>query len=124
MFLPIFAYSPLCPYKTDLRGQIIMSNLFALLAPTTDSAHYAAYRTVSFILIALMGIAAIVSIILVLMQPSNSTGIDALGGSSETFFGKNKGKSIEERMKKWTWICLVILGVLSVAFFVVQRLPW
>ena len=58
------------------------------------------------------------------MQPSNSTGIDALGGSSETFFGKNKGKSIEERMKKWTWICLVILGVLSVAFFVVQRLPW
>lgn len=38
-----------------------------------------------------MGIAAIVAIILVLMQPANSTGIDALGGSGETFFGKNKG---------------------------------
>lgn len=101
-----------------------MSNLFALLVPTTDSASYATYRIVSFILIALMGVAAIVAIVLVLMQPSNSTGIDALGGSSETFFGKNKGKSIEARMKKWTWICLIVLGVLSVAFFVVQQLPW
>lgn len=101
-----------------------MSTLFALLVPTTDNAHYAAYRLVSFILIALMGVAAIVSIILVLLQPSNSTGIDALGGSSETFFGKNKGKSIEERMKKWTWICLIILAVFSIAFFIVQQLPW
>ena len=68
-----------------------MSNLFALLVPTTNDASYAAYRLTSFILIALMGIAAIVAIILVLMQPANSTGIDALGGSGETVFGKNKG---------------------------------
>ena len=101
-----------------------MSNLFALLAPTTDAASYAAYRLTSFILIALMGIAAIVAIILVLLKPANSTGIDALGGSGETFFGKNKGKSIESRMKKWTWICLVVLAVFSTAFFVVQQLPW
>ena len=101
-----------------------MSNLFALLAPTTDAASYAAYRLTCFILIALMGIAAIVAIILVLLQPANSTGIDALGGSGETFFGKNKGKSIESRMKKWTWICLVVLAVFSTAFFVVQQLPW
>ena len=101
-----------------------MSNLFALLVPTTDAASYAAYRLTSFILIALMGIAAIVAIILVLLQPANSTGIDALGGSGETFFGKNKGKSIESRMKKWTWICLVVLAVFSTAFFVVQQLPW
>lgn len=101
-----------------------MSNLFALLVPTTNDTSYAAYRLTSFILIALMGIAAIVAIILVLMQPANSTGIDALGGSGETFFGKNKGKSIESRMKKWTWICLIILAVFSIAFFVVQQLPW
>lgn len=101
-----------------------MSTLFALLVPTTNDASYAAYRLVSFSLIILMGIAALVAIVLVLMQPSNSTGIDALGGSGETFFGKNKGKSIEARMKKWTWICLVILAVFSIAFFVVQQLPW
>ncbi len=71
-------------------------------------------------LIILMAIAALTAIVLVLLQPSNSTGIDALGGSSETFFGKNKGKSIEAKMKKWTWICLAVLLVLSIAFYVLQ----
>ena len=57
--------------------------------------------------------------ILILLQQSNSSGIDALGGSSETFFGKNKGKSLESKLKKWTIICLVILLVASVIYFVV-----
>ena len=74
---------------------------------------------ISVTCIVVMFIAAAAAILLVLLQPGNSTGINALGGSSETFFGKNKGKSIEERMKKWTIICLVILLVFSVIFFVV-----
>ena len=77
-------------------------------------------RTVLFVTtLAIMALAAIATIVLILLQPGNSTGIDALGGSSETFFGKNKGKSIEAKMKKWTIICLVILLVFSIIFFVV-----
>ncbi|MBQ8885497.1 MAG: preprotein translocase subunit SecG [Clostridia bacterium] len=71
-----------------------------------------------------MFVAAIAAIILVLFQPGNSTGIDALGGSSETFFGKNKGKSIEARMKKWTVICLIVLAVLAIALYIVYGLAW
>lgn len=71
-------------------------------------------------MIILMCVAALTAIVLILLQPSNSSGIDALGGSSETFFGKNKGKSIEAKMKKWTWICLAILVVLSIVFYVLQ----
>ena len=92
-------------------------NVYSLLA--TPTAFYEQYKVVSIILIILMAIAALAAIILVLMQPSNSSGIDALGGSSETFFGKNKGKSIEAKMKKWTWICLAILAVLSIAFYLI-----
>ena len=66
-----------------------------------------------------MALAALAAIILILLQQGNSTGINALGGSSETFFGKNKGKSLESKMKKWTIICLAILLVFSVIFFVV-----
>ncbi len=91
-----------------------MLNLYNLLDPMT---FYAGYVGVGTVLIILMAVAALAAIILVLMQPSNSSGIDALGGSSETFFGKNKGKSIEAKMKKWTWICLAILVVLSIIFF-------
>ncbi len=81
---------------------------------------YNAYKAILIILIVLMAVAAIAAIILVMLQPANSSGIDALGGSSETFFGKNKGKSIEAKMKKWTWICLIILTVLSIAFFIIR----
>ncbi|MBQ8658186.1 MAG: preprotein translocase subunit SecG [Clostridia bacterium] len=71
-------------------------------------------------MLVLMFVSALVAIVLVLLQPSNSSGIDALGGSSETFFGKNKGKSIEAKMKKWTIICLAVLIVFSIAFYVLQ----
>ena len=74
----------------------------------------------SVTMIALMFLTAAAAIVLVLLQPGNSTGIDALGGSSETFFGKNKGKSIEARMKKWTIICLVILVIFSICFYILQ----
>jgi preprotein translocase subunit SecG len=74
---------------------------------------------IAIITIVVMAIAALGAIILILLQQSNSSGIDALGGSSETFFGKNKGKSLEAKLKKWTIICLVVLLVFSIIYFVV-----
>ncbi len=78
-------------------------------------------KTLSIFMIVVMAITALAAIVLILLQQGNSTGINALGGSSETFFGKNKGKSLEAKMKKWTIICLVILLVFSVLFFVIPK---
>ena len=78
------------------------------------------HDVVIIVLLVLMMLCAIAAIILVLFQPGNSQGIDALGGSSETFFGKNKGRSMESKMKKWTIIDLVILAVLALVFFILQ----
>ena len=77
-------------------------------------------KVICGVLIVLMAIAALASIVLILLQPANSSGINALGGSSETFFGKNKGKSVEAKMKMWTVVCLIVLALLSIAFFVLQ----
>ena len=96
-----------------------MLNLVNLLLPQSGTAYYT-HRALSITMIVLMALAALTAIVLILLQPSNSSGIDALGGSSETFFGKNKGKSIDEKMKKWTWICLAVLVVFSIIFFVLQ----
>ena len=96
-----------------------MLNLVNLLVPTEGDS-YNLYFALSVTMIILMCVAALAAIVLILLQPSNSSGIDALGGSSETFFGKNKGKSIEAKIKKWTWICLAILVVLSIVFYVLQ----
>ncbi len=96
----------------------MFTNLLATFEPGMEIVH----DVLTTIIFILMGITALAAIILVLLQPSNSSGIDALGGSSETFFGKNKGKSIEAKMKKWTWVCLAILVVLSITFYIVNNL--
>ena len=85
-----------------------------LLVPTGGTAAYITYRAVSISLIVAMGVAALAAIVLVMLQPGNSQGIDALGGSSETFYGKNKGKSVEAKLKMWTMICLGVLAVFAV----------
>lgn len=81
---------------------------------------YEIYLTTSIVMYVCLFLAAIVAVILVLFQQSNSDGIQGITGSSETFFGKNKGRSIESRMKKWTWICLAVLTVLAIVAYAVS----
>lgn len=98
----------------------LLAFLTNLLAPVASDANYAIYRTLSIVLIVAMGVAALASIILVLLQPGNSQGIDALGGTSETFYSKNKGRSREAKLKIWTYVCLGILALFAIVFFIIQ----
>jgi len=66
-----------------------------------------------------MLIAAIFVILVVLFQPGNSSGVSALGGTTETFLGKNKSKTFEHRMKKLTVIAGIVFAVLCVVFAIV-----
>lgn len=117
----------MCNVFCKIRGKVIM-NLLAMLnnlliaeeSFAGSNASYTAYRAVSLTLIICMGVAALAAIVLVMLQPGNSQGIDALGGSSETFYGKNKGKSTEAKLKLWTIICLAVLTLFAIAFFIVQ----
>ena len=93
-----------------------MSNMMAVM----EGPIWTAYITIVSICLILIFLTALVSIIFVLFQKSNSDGIQGITASSETFFGKHKGKSIEAKLKKWTWICLVIMAVLAITVYVVQ----
>ncbi len=77
------------------------------------------YITFSTIFIIVLFLTALITIIIVLFQKSNSDGIQGITASSETFFGKNRGQSIEAKLKKWTWVCLGILAVLSIASYII-----
>ena len=54
--------------------------------------------TIELILDILMVISAIVMIVTVLLQSSESDGMGALTGGSETFFGKNKNNTLEGKL--------------------------
>ncbi len=83
---------------------------------------YTLYMVLSIACLVILFLTALVTIIIVLFQKSNSDGIQGITASSETFFGKNRGQSIESKLKKWTWICLGVLAFLSVALYIVNLL--
>ncbi len=93
--------------------------LSALMANLTD-AQWTAFITICSILVILIFLVAIFSVILVLLQKSNSDGIQGITASSETFFGKNKGRSIESTLKKLTWIMLGVIAVLAITAYIIQ----
>ena len=66
----------------------------------------------------ILGIALIVTaisiVILVLLQESKSDGLSgAIAGGAETFFGKNKGRTMENKLVKLTKVFAIIFFVLS-----------
>ena len=84
-----------------------------------SEAIYTLYMVLSIACLVVLFVTALLAVLLVLFQKSNSDGIQGITASSETFFGKNRGQSIESKLKKWTWVCMGVLGVLSIAIYII-----
>ena len=66
-------------------------------------------------------IACIILIAAVTMQEGQKQGLGAISGASETFFGKNKAKSIEGKLALITKICAVVFVVLSLVMCIIAK---
>jgi preprotein translocase subunit SecG len=58
-------------------------------------------------------ISALVMIVTVLMQSGSRTGLGAISGAAETFFGKSKAKGMDAKLALMTKICTGLFVVLS-----------
>jgi preprotein translocase subunit SecG len=67
--------------------------------------------------ILLMGVFIILSIVItvvVLMQESKQKGLSgAISGAADTYWGKNKGRSMEGKLVKITRICVILFFVIA-----------
>ena len=70
----------------------------------------AALRIVIQILFILI---CIVLTVIVLMQEGKSAGLGAISGAAETYWGKNKGRSMEGNLEKFTKIAAILIFVLA-----------
>lgn len=52
--------------------------------------------------------------ILVLMQEGKSQGLGAIGGAAESYWGKNKGRSMEGILVKLTKVCAILFIGLAI----------
>lgn len=65
--------------------------------------------TIVFILISI-ALAAII-----LLQEGKSAGLGAISGAAETYWGKNKGRSMEgklEQITKWLAVAFIVIAVI------------
>lgn len=65
--------------------------------------------TILFIIISL------VITVVILMQEGKTAGLGAISGAADTYWGKNKGRSMEGMLVKITRICVILFLVLAVA---------
>ena len=62
----------------------------------------------------LLFVTALILVVTVLLQESKQNGISAVGGASETFFGKNKSKGLEAKLALITKVCAIVFVVLAI----------
>lgn len=56
---------------------------------------------------------SIVITIIVLMQEGKSAGLGAISGAAESYWGKNKGRSMEGKLNKISTVLVVLFLVLA-----------
>lgn len=67
-------------------------------------------------------IITIILIAVVLLQSGKQAGLSgSIAGGSETFFGKNKGRTIDAILGKWTSVVAILFLVTSVALFFLSK---
>ena len=71
----------------------------------------AVLRTVLTIILILV---SIVFTAIVLMQEGKSAGLGAISGAAETYWGKNKGRSMEGMLVKVTRVLVILFLLISI----------
>ena len=67
----------------------------------------------------LLIIVCLIMIVTVLLQSSERSGLGAVSGAAETFFGKNKAKGMEAKLALITKISAIVFVVLAIVMMLV-----
>ncbi|MCR5329461.1 MAG: preprotein translocase subunit SecG [Saccharofermentans sp.] len=68
---------------------------------------------------------AIAIVVLFLVQEGNDRGIGVVaGGSSDSYYNKAKGRTLEEQLKMWTVVCCCGFAIVSVVLYLSIAKAW
>ena len=77
--------------------------------------------TISIIFGSILLACALFLIVAVLFQDSQKGLSGAIAGGSDTYYGKNKGKSKQKKLSKLTAIASIVFVVIALATFIVGK---
>ena len=70
------------------------------------------------IIIAIIDVLVCIALVgLVIFQEGNDKGLGVIGGGADTFFGKEKGRTFDSKLKKITTLLAIAFAILTIALF-------
>lgn len=97
----------------------LLNTISLLAAKTRPQWVVNSFPIIRIVLASLIGALAIALIVLSLCQESSSNGAGAITGEANTFYNRNKGKSLQGKIKLATIICAASIVVLCILYLVV-----
>lgn len=81
-------------------------------------------EVVKYVLIAVYAVVCVGLIALAMMQSSEDSGASGtiMGSTTSNFYEKNKGKTKEGKLKKWTIILGIVFAVLTIVLSIVYAM--
>lgn len=79
---------------------------------------YVIVNVLSIIFMVIMVLLCLAMVIIVALQDGNSANLGAITGGAESFFGKNKSKTLDSKFKRWTIFIGAGILVCSIIYFV------
>ena len=70
-------------------------------------------ETLRTICLIIFGLVCIALTVIILMQEGKSAGLGSISGAAETYWGKNKGRSMEGALVKITRVLVIVFFVLA-----------
>ena len=81
------------------------------------------FPIIKIVLAVLICLCAIFLIVVTLCQKTEADGgMNAITGQADTFYNRNKGASLQGKIKKWTIAVSIAILVLCVAFLVINSI--
>ena len=78
------------------------------------------FPIIKVVLVSLLGLFSLAMIFFVLMQKGSENGSSALTGQSETFYNKNKGTTLQGKIRVLTIIDAVCILVICITFLILH----
>lgn len=80
------------------------------------------FPIIKIVLVCILLVLAVGMIVFVLMQKSESNGINAVTGQSQTFYNKNKGATLQGKIKILTIIDAVCILVICIIYLILNTI--
>lgn len=81
-------------------------------------------QIIAIILAVLDILVCIALVLLVVFQEGNDKGLGVIGGGADTFFGKEKGRTLDSKLKRFTSVLAIAFVLLTLSLFLILSKGW